>query len=142
MLAAIQEAGDSSVAVTVRRGQGWSNILSLNHYRAGAAIISRESEVDPHLFVFSDDADWIRDNFKLPYKTTIAATHKGSVTGHEAEDLWLTSRCKNAILAMSSFSWWGAWIGDMKTVIAPYPWESEAYRDIVPERWRKLNASL
>ena len=134
----IKEAADCSVFVTVRRGQGWTNILPMSYYLTSAELIAQET--DPHFFVFSDDADWIRESFKLPYRMTIAATHpRGSITGCEAEDLWLKSKCKHAILAPSSFSWWGAWLGDPKIVIAPFPWESETAVDVAPDRWLRIN---
>jgi Glycosyl transferase family 11 len=59
-------------------------------------------------------------------------------------DMFLMSRCKHGIMANSTFSWWGAWLGpDMKgKVIAPRQWFAPTSHndatDIVPERWLRI----
>ena len=58
-------------------------------------------------------------------------------------DLCLMSLCSGAIIANSSFSWWGAWLqNDRGKVIAPDPkkWFGTSMThldtsDVVPERW-------
>jgi len=58
-------------------------------------------------------------------------------------DLCLMSLCSGAIIANSSFSWWGAWLqNDRGKVIAPNPkkWFGTSMThldtsDVVPERW-------
>ena len=97
-------------------------------------------ETSPHLFIFSDDGEWVKENFKTPYQTTMARVYNvaGQLgTGCEAEDLWLMSQCRHTILANSTFSWWGAWLNHRtdRTVIAPQPFYTE-----VPDRWIKMQA--
>jgi hypothetical protein len=50
--------------------------------------------------------------------------------------------CPHAVIANSSFSWWGAWLGDgtQRIVIAPATWLKglPAFDDIVPNRWFRL----
>ena len=53
------------------------------------------------------------------------------------------SLCTDAIIANSSFSWWGAWLIDNpdKTVIAPKKWFGSQYDhynmdDLIPEGWK------
>jgi hypothetical protein len=52
------------------------------------------------------------------------------------------SQCDHHIIANSSFSWWGAWLGANpdKTVVAPKRWfgPRNAHwdaKDIVPDGW-------
>ena len=134
--AALIEQQTNSVMLHVRRGDylTWAaqrhGTLSMGYYLKAASYFA-----NPHFFVFSDDATY---NFTLPYPMT-----KVNCTPHE--DLWLMSLCKNAIIANSSFSWWGAWLGADRTgtVIAPQQWlrtgNSDA-QDIVPERWIKVGS--
>ena len=54
------------------------------------------------------------------------------------------TRCKHFVVANSSFSWWGAWLGgDEKSVrIAPRPWfEKLSFdeSDLVPNDWIRLD---
>jgi hypothetical protein len=55
------------------------------------------------------------------------------------------SLCTDAIIANSSFSWWGAWLIDNpeKKVIAPKKWFGKQYDhyhmdDLIPETWTVL----
>ena len=57
-------------------------------------------------------------------------------------DLCLMSLCTDAIIANSSFSWWGAWLIDNpdKTVVAPKRWFGPRYShfimsDLIPDGW-------
>lgn len=136
-----KDMGSNSVCVSFRRGD-YNNIgvcLPLDYYvKALQKIVSVEPS--PHLFIFSDDGEWVKDNFRTPYQTTTARVYNvaGQLgTGCEAEDLWLMSQCKHTILANSTFSWWGAWLNPStdRAVIAPQPFYTE-----VPNRWIKIQA--
>jgi hypothetical protein len=111
---------------------------------------------DTPCFVFTDDIDWCKynpffkkdrflfneSNGKYTYKT-IDGTGKMQNTLLPQVDLCLMSLCSGAIIANSSFSWWGAWLqNDRGKVIAPDPkkWFGTAMAnldtsDIVPDRW-------
>src|SRR5229473_2861580 len=148
---AILDAGERSVFVHVRRtdyvGNPYHVVLPMDYYREAAALIAAKVH-DPVFFIFSDDPEWCEANFKLPYHTTIAGNFDRTVEHHlgrEDAELYLMRQCGHAIMANSSYSWWGAWLGaDIKggIVIAPKSWIGPAFkddaRDIVSARWMRL----
>lgn len=119
-----------SVSLHVRRGDyvnasnlAWHGICGLDYYKKAIEFI-RKKVSDPHLFVFSDDMQWVRDNLggmlaDLPC-TFVDHNHEGRA----ANDLVLIASCRHHVIANSSFSWWGAWLNpDMdKIVVRPRVW--------------------
>ena len=144
----ILQAGERSAFVHVRRtdyvGNPYHVVLPMDYYREAAALIAGKVP-DPVFFVFSDDPEWCEANFKLPYHTTIVRNFdrtEGHHLGRDDADLYLMRLCGHAIIANSSYGWWGAWLGaDTKRgiIIAPQIWFGPAFdadpRDIVPGRW-------
>lgn len=138
-------AGDA-VAIHVRRGDYVSNpvatayhgLCGLDYYRAAIRRLA-ESVPRPHCFVFSDDLDWVRTNLDTGHPTTFV----GHNTDTPWEDLRLMAACRHFIVANSSFSWWGAWLGDRpgKQVIAPARWfraDHGGEGEIVPAGWLRM----
>ena len=137
----------NSVSVHIRRGDyvtdpyasDFHGNLSANYY-SGAIRAITDLVASPHLFVFSDEIDWCRKHFSsnLPM-TFVTNNHQdGAIT-----DLRLMSTCCHHIVANSSFSWWGAWLGQNseKTVVAPKSWFSTSTHDtsdVVPASWHTI----
>lgn len=142
----IKAAGDKSVFLTVRRTDytrtDFHGVLTMGYYLQAAEIIAAQVP-DPQIFVFSDEPEWCKDNFRLPYKTVVAGNYNQTTAKHlgrEDEELWLMRQCKHAILANSSYSWWGAWLNPDRDriVIGPKQWfykANEDPKDIIPARW-------
>lgn len=134
----------NSVALHVRRGdylkephKSFHGVLGQDYY-TDAINKMYDSNSNLKFFIFSDDPSWVCEHFNGENITIVQP-------GREAEDIYLMSLCKHAIIANSSFSWWGAWLGDQqegRTVIAPAKWFTDEakqdYSDIVPERWIKI----
>lgn len=118
-----------SVAVHVRRGDYVTDTetgrifrcLDADYYRACLRDLQQYA---PNLkvFLFSNDVDWCRKylDVGIPFSPV---THNDASTAHE--DLYLISQCRHAIIANSSFSWWGAFLSEEqhgRRVYYPDPW--------------------
>lgn len=155
----------NSTSMHIRRSDNLAKRALVFHgmlpdeYYLRATMRILEHFPNAHFFVFSDDPDWCKDKFLSPAYTVVDCNRMsgtfdadGIITkrpgGREVEDLYLMSLCRHAIIANSSFSWWGAYLGDKgvdlkHTVIAPKTWfvpngRTPNSTDIVPERWITL----
>lgn len=128
-----------SVAVHVRRGDYldpkhggiYEGICTREYYEEAMGRI-RERWPDARFFLFSNDPDWTRRN--LGGEGRILVEGGSEETGYL--DLYLMSQCRHAVIANSSFSWWGAWLieNPQKMVIAPSRWmNGRDCRDIYTE---------
>lgn len=127
----------NSVFLHVRRQdyvglQHFHGMPSMEYYKTAVQRIQNLIP-DIKVFVFSDDREYCRLNF--PEYTTVEGTNK-------YEDLMLMKCCKHAILANSSFSWWGCFLGDNqpdRICIAPKRWfTANIDEEIARDRWIKL----
>ena len=127
------------MAVHVRRGDYldpkhggiYEGICTREYYEEAMGRI-RERWPDARFFLFSNDPDWIRRN--LGGEGRILVEGGSEETGYL--DLYLMSQCCHAVIANSSFSWWGAWLieNPQKMVIAPSRWmNGRGCRDIYTE---------
>jgi hypothetical protein len=112
-------------------------VCTADYYdRALEILRARVPEV--RVFVFSDDPDWVRENAIGGLAAEVVDWNAAA----PERDLELMRACNHAVIANSSFSWWGAWLGERpgSIVIAPKIWFKcvPEYRDIVPERWMRI----
>ncbi len=110
-------------------------------YYAKAIEIIREKVASPTFFLFSDKPEQAREILALdPAESYVVDHNSGDAAAHL--DLWLMSRCQHFITANSTFSWWGAWLGEKQDsiVISPVFTAADAFLawgldGLVPERW-------
>jgi hypothetical protein len=99
----------------------------------------------PRLIVFSDDIKWCKNYFK-DYKEGCVTFSEGR---NEFEDLSLMASCSHHIIANSTFSWWGAWLGynPNKIVVSPsqegFNWFGpdngvKNPKDLIPDSWYQI----
>jgi hypothetical protein len=136
---------DNSVAVHVRRGdymlEPWRSahgVLGDGYYRKAASYILERCP-SARFYVFSDDSNLNPREVGLTRNVEVVSTKDNK---EDVDDLYMMSQCKHFIVANSTFSWWGAWLGsyDHKMVVAPDQWYlagPEAYSSIVPQSWMR-----
>ncbi|MGA1868153.1 MAG: alpha-1,2-fucosyltransferase [bacterium] len=136
-----------SISLHVRRGDLINNphtrlfhgTCDLDYYSRSTDYISQIVK-HPHFFIFSDSPEWVRNNLHLTYPAILI---EHNTPNKCYEDLRLMSQCKHHIVANSSFSWWGAWLGKNKNkiVIAPEKWFNTQEcdtKDLLPTGWVRL----
>ena len=139
----------SSVSVHIRRGDyandpvtlAYHGLAPIEYYKQAIKLL-QEKRDHPVFYIFSDDIEWVKQNFPLPPLSQIVSD-KNSGNLAEYEELALMSLCKDHIIANSSFSWWGAWLGQDKNkmVIAPKQWIADKTvdtNDIYPKEWIRV----
>ncbi|MCK5232933.1 MAG: alpha-1,2-fucosyltransferase, partial [Desulfobulbaceae bacterium] len=92
---------------------------SADYYQRAIALIEEKIE-SPRYFLFSDIPEVVREKLTLPKgRVTLVSHNQGDQNDYA--DLCLMTQCRHFITANSSFSWWGAWLGDSaaKTIVTP-----------------------
>ena len=117
----------NAVSIHIRRGDYlneeqrklYGGICTEDYYRRAVAMI-RDKVLQPHFFVFTNDPQWVKKHLQGDEFEVVDCNDEAN--GYL--DMLLMSRCQHHIIANSSFSWWGAWLGQNpeKIVIAPTVW--------------------
>ena len=126
------------IALHIRRGDFvWNNKnhppLGLDYYESALKLFDSDREV----IIFSDDTEWCKEQ-------ELFADDRFAVAegGDQFYDLCLMSLCDDFIIANSTFSWWGAWLGNRGKVVAPKQWFGEALdhdtKDLYCKGWTVL----
>lgn len=136
-----------AASVHVRRGdyvadpeaQAYHGTCSPAYYVRAMSLVRALAGADVEFFLFSDDPAWAARALGGPgvqvVSTPASAPH---------DDLVLMSQCRHHVLANSSFSWWGAWLGEPDGVtVAPRPWfltPENNTKDLLPPGWLTIGA--
>jgi hypothetical protein len=135
-----------SVSIHIRRGDYITNTktnqfhgtCSPAYYEKAVATIIAKVQ-NPTFFIFSDDIEWAKKNFTIPYPTNYVSNPNIP----DFEELIIMSNAKHNIVANSSFSWWAAWLNKntSKVVISPQKWfggSNTDTSDLIPDSWIKV----
>lgn len=128
-----------SCSIHVRRQdylkvQDYHTVLDIRYYADALLGLSATHRIDKY-YIFSDDIAWCKDHF--------SGDEFVFMNCNECSALYLMGRCKHNVIANSSLSWFGAFLGDPadRTVIYPSNWfgpKGEDSRDMFPWQWRKV----
>lgn len=130
---------EQSVSVHIRRGDYLNNnnigiygqVCTDAYYQyATEQILNNKNINDAVFYFFSDDIEWVKDNIESFFSKDVDMDYLNIkfVDINKGDksylDMYLMSSCKHHIIANSTFSWWGAWLGENedKMVIAPKKW--------------------
>lgn len=128
---------ENTLSVHIRRGDCFMNpdihpIATEKYIERAVKEIGEYS----HVFVFSDDKEWVKENLKFDNVTY--------VDDEDYREMWLMSLCKNNIIVNSTFSWWGSFLNKNpnKKIVAPSIWFGPRgprnYKDIYEPYWTVL----
>jgi len=134
-------SNSESVSVHVRRGDYvtsefsgiYGGICDVKYYVAALEWISQHYR-NPTYYVFSDDIEWAKAN--LPISDAVFVDWNRGKESYM--DMYLMSLCDGAVIANSTFSYWGARLGRKdKLVVYPKTWVNPPHvaPNIFPEVW-------
>lgn len=146
----------NSVSVHIRRGDyvndeiankifGVPYLVNLEYYYLAMDYLKRKLE-NPFFFIFSDDIDWCKLNFKINGFDCCFVDNSKENNSYEY-DFQLMCFCKHNIISNSTYSWWAAYLNNnpSKIVITPKRWYNEyslqeLYEKnfIIPHNWIKI----
>lgn len=134
------------VSVHIRRGdyllpenQELFGEICTEDYYEKAMRYMREKVPNVRFLFFTNDPDWVKEKFKISDGYFINDYYGEEVS--DCYDMFMMSQCKHHIIANSTFSWWGAYLGNNKDkiVIAPSKWmNNRETKDIYQPEWLKL----
>jgi hypothetical protein len=107
----------------VRRGDyihfmGEKGTLPVSYYSRAFAKIQDTFKTVSQWMIFAEDADWARANLSFVPNAELVDYRSPN---RDIEDLIIMKTCSAGIIANSSYSWWGAAIGDRpdRAIISP-----------------------
>jgi len=123
-------------SIHVRRGDyvrlsNYHPPQKMEYFNKAIEIIGNKSDL---FFIFSDDIQWCKDNFKGKNFVFIEGEKNWT-------DLFLMSFCKHNIISNSTFSWWSAYLNCNKNKIVVFPkkWLGDDLSydtsDLCPQEW-------
>ncbi len=118
--------------------------LAWDYYLYAIEKVQRQFGSEAFFYVFSDDTEWCRTQFAtigIPY--AIVPNH---FDNQPFADFQLMTRCRHFVIANSTFSWWGAWLGAApdKQIWTPAQWYAtpelnrEKRSKLVPPDWHTV----
>jgi hypothetical protein len=139
---------DDLVAIHIR-GTDYKSLENIyeqlgSNYYSKAITYFKQKNPSSKFIIFTDDEEYakpILESCKVSYEFAYQVGMKDTEIIH-----WM-GLFKNIVIANSSFSWWGAYLGCAEEVIAPLEWFSQYppsdWSDIYPNSWITIsNKSL
>lgn len=117
----------------------FGNICTAEYYNSAISIMNKKLD-NPIFWVFTNDKKYAK-SILVNMENIYFVSDYVSGLYEDWIDLLMMSKCNHAIIANSSFSWWGAWLieNEDKVVIAPKKWVNKKINfDICDPYWIKI----
>lgn len=130
-------------SIHIRRGDYVQYANSFPPVTVGYILQAIERTPSQRFIICSDDIDWCRHALSDHFSGLETIY---SVSRTEYEDLCLMASCGHHIIANSTFSWWGAYLGQNpdKIIVSPHhtswfgPDGPKDTKDLIPEYWHQI----
>jgi hypothetical protein len=134
------ESGNSGF-IHVRRGDyihfvGENGVLPVSYYSTALAKLQDMGKKVSRWIIFSEDMEWARINLGFVPHAEIVDYQSHN---RDIEDLMIMQACSAGIIANSSYSWWGAAIGDHPDRLIVTPDRYWAASALISEGWALPN---
>lgn len=132
-----------TIAVSVRRGDFVGNPnyaqIPARYYLMGL-LDAVPDWTEYNILFFSDDLDYCRAHFS-------GMPNVHFITGSDIEQLAVMTMCQHFVISNSTFSWWGAWLGEVEDSVVIRPplnfagplAEKNNEADFWPSRWKVVD---
>jgi len=113
----------------------------LRSYYSRAIARLQALGIADRIFVVSENINSAREVIDPALQNLVFVDSEGR---SEIEDFFILSRCRNIVMAESTFSWWAAWVGekyhDNRLVIVPESRKESGvsawgFAGLIPDRW-------
>jgi hypothetical protein len=123
-------------------------VCTMQYYKNAINYI-KSKYTDLKFFLFSDDVDWVRENFSFLDNYYVVDNTLEELSDYY--DLFLMTKMKHNIISNGTFAWWGAWLNQnpSKTIIIPEIWTMNENEDsnifgineLCPPEWIRIPRS-
>lgn len=102
----------NSIGIHIRRFDKsiYANVNIATVYYKNAIELIKNQIIDPFFIIFSDDIVYAKQLLNS-FNINAIYINNNVLESRAYVDLWLMTLCKHFIMANSTFSWWGAWLG-------------------------------
>jgi len=140
-------ADENAVTLHIRGGDylldrtiDWFKGIATTAYYARAMDYCREKLPGARFYIFTNDDSYAEQTLPAQDAPFIFVNQRLDSTRADWVDMMLMSKCKNHIIANSTFSWWGAWLHKEQDGIniAPVDWLNGCPNNLIPENWLRI----
>lgn len=134
---------DNDVAVHIRRTDYAQNnfhrLLPIQYYYNALLSLQKKININ-HIFIFSDDLNWCKNNFSYNKDFTFVELN------NDLQEIQFMSSFNNIIIANSTFSWWSAYLSKAQNIYCPKNWFNPNCSlntvDLRPSYWNIINDEI